>query len=205
MKVRILALATAALLLTGCSVTDKAGAAAVVGDSQIPAAMVSDQVNLVRTQIENTPVELLQDIPGLALLSQMIVDRLVLEEVLAVAVQDLEIEITDAQVAEYRDSVFRNYGEAEVTAQLASRNGLAAEYIDDFMYDIMVQREIMDILTPGQVEEIQAAALYKYLSGTAEDLGVEVAPRFGVWDPQTMQTAAGENYLSTTTVVEQIQ
>lgn len=205
MKVRILALATAALLLTGCSVTDKAGAAAVVGDSQIPAAMVSDQVNLVRTQIENTPVELLQDIPGLALLSQMIVDRLVLEEVLAVAVQDLEIEITDAQVAEYRDSVFRNYGEAEVTAQLASRNGLAAEYIDDFMYDIMVQREIMDILTPGQVEEIQAAALYKYLSGIAEDLGVEVAPRFGVWDPQTMQTAAGENYLSTTTVVEQIQ
>ncbi len=205
MKVRILALATAALLLTGCSVTDKAGAAAVVGETQIPATVVTNQVNLVRSQIENTPLELLQDIPGLALLSQMVVDRLVLEEVLAVAVTELEINITDAQVAEYRDSVFRNYGEAEVTAQLASRNGLAAEYIDDFMYDIMVQREIMDILTPGQVEEIQSAALYKYLSGIAADLGVEVAPRYGVWDPLTMQTATGENYLSTTKVEEQVQ
>lgn len=205
MKVRILALATAAVLLTGCSVTDKAGAAAVVGETQIPATVVTEQVNLVRTQIENTPVQLLQDLPGLAMISQMIVDRLVLEEVLAVAVTELEIQISDAQVDEYRDTVFRNYGEAEVTAQLVSRNGLAAEYIDDFMYDIMVQREIMDILTPGQPEEIQAAALYKYLSGIAKNLGVEVAPRYGVWDPQTMQTSASENYLSTTTVAEEVQ
>lgn len=205
MKVRILALATAAVLLTGCSVTDKAGAAAVVGETQIPATVVTEQVNLVRTQIENTPVQLLQDLPGLAMISQMIVDRLVLEEVLAVAVAELDIQISDAQVDEYRDTVFRNYGEAEVTAQLVSRNGLAAEYIDDFMYDIMVQREIMDILTPGQPEEIQAAALYKYLSGIAKNLGVEVAPRYGVWDPQTMQTSASENYLSTTTVVEEVQ
>jgi parvulin-like peptidyl-prolyl isomerase len=197
-KVRILAVATAVLLTAGCSFADKAGAAAVVGDKQIPASKVADQVNLVRAEIENTPTDLLQDIPGMAQLSQMIVDRLVLEQLLTYAVAETGVKVTDAQVAEYRDTVFRNYGEAEVKAQLASRNGLAAEYVDQFMYDLLVQRAIMEQLAPGLGEQIQAPALYKYLSSIVKKQGVEVSPRYGKWDEQSMQTVTGENYLSTT-------
>ena len=205
MKLRILAIASAVLLTASCSFADKAGAAAVVGGTEIPSSQVTSQVNEVRIEIENTSPELLQDIPGMAQLSQMIIDRLVLEEVLTYAVNEMGINVSDAQVAQYRDSVFRNYGEAEVKAQLATRNGLASAYVDQFMYDLLVQRAIMDQLTPGMTEEIQAAALYKYLSGIITEQGVEVSPRYGTWNIETLQTAAGENYLSTTTPVEVIQ
>jgi len=196
-KLRVIAVLSAALLTTSCSFTDKAGAAAIVGGKTIQASQVTEQVNIVRVEIENTPFELIQEVPSMTMLSRMIVDRLVLEEILEYAIDDLNINITPAQVADYRDTVFRNYGELEVKAQLASRNGLSSGQIDQFMYDILVQREIMDLLTPGMSEQIQAAALYKYLSGLATKYGVEVEPRYGIWDPETMQSTIIDTYLST--------
>lgn len=198
MKLRVLAIASAAVLLAGCATTDKAGAAAIIGETKIPSSVVTTQVNEVRVDIENTSLELLQDLPTMTLLSQMVIDRLVLEEILKAAVVDMGVKVTDAQVVEYRDFVFRNYGEEEVKAQLATRNGVAAKYVDTYMYDILLQREIMNKLAPGMPEEVQAAALYKYLSGIAKELNVEVSPRYGKWDPEAMQSVLGENYLSTT-------
>ena len=205
MKSRILAIASAAVLLAGCGVTDKAGAAAIIGETKIPSSQVTTLVNEVRVDIENTSVELLQDLPTMTLLSQMVIDRLVLEEILKAAVADMNIKVTDAQVVEYRDFVFRNYGEEAVKAQLATRNGVAAKYVDTYMYDILVQREIMNQLAPGMPEQVQAAALYKYLSGIADKLQVEVSPRYGKWDSQVMQTTLGENFLSTTNSAELAQ
>lgn len=205
MKLRILAMASAALLLAGCATTEKAGAAAIIGETKIPSSLVTNQVNEVRVDIENTSLELLQDLPTMTLLSQMVIDRLVLEEILKVAVADMNIEVTDAEVGEYRDFVFRNYGESEVKAQLASRNGVAEKYVDAYMYDILVQRDIMNELAPGMPEEVQAAALYKYLSGIAKDLKVEVSPRYGTWDSEVMQSVLGENFLSTTNATQQAQ
>ena len=205
MKVRILVIATAAALLAGCTTTDKAGAAAIVGETKIPSSLVTTQVNEVRVDIENTPPEYLQDLPTMTLLSQMVIDRLVLDEILKAAIKDLNIEVTDAELGEYRDFVFRNYGEPEVKAQLATRNGVAAKYVDGYIYAIMVQRAIMDELAPGMPEEVQSAALYKYLSGIAEKLTVEVSPRYGTWDSEVMQTVLGENFLSTTNAPAQVQ
>ena len=199
MKVRILAIAASALLIASCGVTDRAGAAAIVGGQKISSADVAAQVKEVRFDIEHTDPQLLQTIPTEALMSQMIIDRLVLEEILTYAVKDLNINISDAEVAAYRTDVFTQYGEDEVKAQLATQNGLAGKYVDDFMYDILVQTEIMNRLAPGQAQEIQAPALFKYLSDIVAKHDVEVSPRYGVWDPQTMRTVLGDTFLSTTT------
>lgn len=196
---RVLVALTAVLLTAGCSFGGNAGAAAVVGDKQISAKEVASHVNTVRTEIEHTNPELLQDVPGMTQISRMVVDRLILEEILGFAANDMKIKISDAQVAEYRETIFRNYGEEAIVAQLSSRNGVQRADVDSFMYDILLQREIMAQIAPGMPEEIQAPALYKYLSGIVQKQGVKVSPRYGSWDPQTMQTAANENYLSTTT------
>ncbi len=199
MKVRILAIAASALLIASCGVTDRAGAAAIVGGQKISSADVAAQVKEVRFDIEHTNPELLQTIPTEALMSQMIIDRLVLEEILTYAVKDLNIKISDAEVAAYRTDVFTQYGEDEVKAQLATQNGLANKYVDDFMYDILVQTEIMNRLAPGQAQEVQAPALFQYLSEIVAKNSVEVSPRYGSWDPQTMRTVLGDTLLSTTT------
>jgi nicotinamide mononucleotide adenylyltransferase len=198
-KVRILAIAASALLIASCGVTDRAGAAAIVGGHKISSADVAAQVKEVRFDIEHTNPELLQTIPTEALLSQMIIDRLVLEEILSYAAKDMNVNISDAEVASYRTDVFTQYGEDAVKAQLATQNGLAGKYVDDFMYDILVQTEIMNRLAPGQSQEVQAPALFKYLSEIVAKHSVEVSPRYGSWDPQTMRTVLGDTFLSTTT------
>lgn len=200
MKVRVLAIATAALLLSSCGLTDRAGTAAIVGGNKITSATVAKQVKEVRYDIEHTKPELLQSIPTEALMSQMVIDRLVLEEILTYAVKDMNVDISDADIAAYRDGVFSQYGEEAVKAQLATQNGLAAKYIDNFMYDIMAQTDIMNKLAPGQDQQVQAVALFKYLSGIVAEKGVEVSPRYGTWDPQSMRTVLGDTLLSTTTV-----
>ena len=58
----------------------------------------------------------------------------------------------------------------------------------------------MNELATGTSEQIQSAVLYKYLSVLANQYGVEVSPRYGIWDPNTMQSTISETYLSTTTV-----
>lgn len=201
MKVRVLAIATAALLLSSCGLADRAGTAAIVGGNKITSATVAKQVKEVRYDIEHTKPELLQSIPTEALMSQMVIDRLVLEEILTYAVKDMNVDISDADIAAYRDGVFSQYGEEAVKAQLATQNGLAAKYVDNFMYDIMAQTDIMNKLAPGQDQQVQAVALFKYLSGIVAEKGVEVSPRYGTWDPQSMRTVLGDTLLSTTTVV----
>ena len=199
MKVRILAIAASALLIASCGVTDRAGAAAIVGGHKISSADVAAQVKEVRFDIEHTNPELLQTIPTEALMSQMIIDRLVLEEILTYASKDMNINISDAEVAAYRTDVFAQYGEDEVKAQLATQNGLASKYVDDFMYDILVQTEIMNRLAPGLDQQTQAESLFKYLSEIVAEQSVEVSPRYGSWDPETMRTVLGDTLLSTTT------
>ena len=67
MKVRILAIAASAFLIASCGVTDRAGAAAIVGGQKISSADVAAQVKEVRFDIEHADPQLLQTIPTEAL------------------------------------------------------------------------------------------------------------------------------------------
>ena len=197
---RVLVALGAVVLTAGCSFGGDAGAAAVVGGKDIKASEVASHVDAVRHQIENSDPEVINDIPGMTLISRMIVDRLILEDILSYAAKDLDITISNADVAIYRDNIYKAYGEEAIKGQLLTSQGVRHEDVDKFMYDIMLQKTIIATLAPGQPESIGAPVLYKYLSTIVEKQGVKVAPRYGSWDPLTMQTAANENFLSTTTV-----
>jgi hypothetical protein len=184
-------------VLTGCSDSPKlAGSAVVVNGKVIPASAVSDRVDKVRAQIQVTDPALIKDVPSLIQINQRAVDHFVLVALLKEVVVREGIKITDSDVAAYRDDVFTQYAKETIDAQLASQNAVPADSVDEFMYEILVQRALMDKLAPGADKQTRTQALFDYLTKLSNELNVELNPRFGKWDPSNLISTPGDQTLA---------
>lgn len=193
----IAAIAVSAALMTACSTDTKlAGSAAVINGQEITQSEVTKQVNEARMQIEQTDPAQIPQVPTLIELSQRVVDRLILNAILTEVVQREDIVISKAEIAAFRDEVFAQYGKDAIEAQLVSQNGVAAQYVDQFMYQIMVQRALMKKLAPDSDETTQSKTLYRYLSKVSDEIGTRLNPRYGEWDPNNVTSVPGDLELS---------
>lgn len=198
MKLRLIAtMVLGVAVLTGCSDSPKlAGSAVVVNGKVIPASVVSDRVDKVRAQIQVTNPSLINAVPSLIQINQRAVDHFVLVALLNEVVAREGIKITDREVAAYRDDVFQQYAKETIEAQLASQNSVPADAVDEFMYEILVQRALMDKLAPGADKQTRTQALFDYLTKLSKELNVELNPRFGKWDPSNLISTPGDQTLA---------
>jgi hypothetical protein len=197
-KLRLVAtLILGVAVLTGCSDSPKlAGSAVVIDGKVIPASAVAERVDKVRAQIQITEPGLISEVPSLIQINQRVVDYFVRYSLLEeVAVRE-GIKVTDRDVAAYRDEVFTQYARETIEAQLVSQNAVPAEDLDGFMYEILVQRSLMEKLAPGADSQTQFLAMTEYLTALSEELGVELNPRFGKWDPSNLISTPGDETLA---------
>jgi len=184
-------------VLTGCSDSPKlAGSAVVVNGKVIPASAVSERVDKVRAQIQITDPTLISEVPSLIQINQRAVDHFVLVSLLEEVVAREGINITDLDVAAYRDEVFTQYAKETIEAQLVSQNAVPADDVDGFMYEILVQRVLMEKLAPGADSQTQFLAMAEYLTSLSQELKVELNPRFGKWDPSNLISTPGDETLA---------
>ena len=198
MKLRLIAtLILGVAVLTGCSDSPKlAGSAVVIDGKVIPASAVAERVDKVRTQIQVTDPALVSEVPSLTQINQRVVDYFVRNSLLAEVVAREGINVTDREVAAYRDEIFSQYPRESVEAQLASQNAVPADDVDGFMHEILVQRILMEKLAPGADNQTQFLAMTDYLKNLSEELGVELNPRFGKWDPSNLISTPGDETLA---------
>lgn len=186
-----------AAVLTGCSNSPKlAGSAVVVNGKVILASVVSERVDKVRAQIQSTDPALITQVPSLIQINQRAVDHFVLVSLLEEVVAREGINITDLDVAAYKEEVFSQYAKETIEAQLASQNAVPADDVDGFMYEILVQRALMDKLAPGADRQTRTQALFDYLTILSTELDVELNPRFGKWDPTNLISTPGDETLA---------
>lgn len=186
-----------AAVLTGCSDSPKlAGSAVVVNGKVILASVVSERVDKVRAQIQSTDPALITQVPSLIQINQRAVDHFVLVSLLEEVVAREGINITDLDVAAYKEEVFSQYAKETIEAQLASQNAVPADDVDGFMYEILVQRALMDKLAPGADRQTRTQALFDYLTILSTELDVELNPRFGKWDPTNLISTPGDETLA---------
>jgi len=184
-------------VLTGCSDSPKlAGSAVVVNGKVILASTVSERVDKVRAQIQVTDPALITEVPSLIQINQRAVDHFVLVSLLEEVVAREGINITDLDVAAYKDEIFAQYAKETIEAQLVSQNAVPADDVDGFMYEILVQRALMDKLAPGADRQTRTTALSDYLTILSQELNVELNPRFGKWDPTNLMSTPGDETLS---------
>lgn len=198
MKLRLVTTAILSVaVLTGCSDSPKlAGSAVLVNGKAISASTVSERIDKVRTQIQVTDPALINEVPSLIQISQRAVDHYVLVSLLEEVVAREAINVTDLDVASYRDEVFAQYAQETIEAQLASQNSVPADDVDGFMYEILVQRALMEKLAPGADNQTQFLAMAEYLTILSQELEVELNPRFGKWDPANLISTPGDQTLS---------
>ena len=198
MKLRIVAtMVLGVAVLTGCSDSPKlAGSAVVVNGEVILASEVAERVDKVRAQIQVTDPALITEVPSLIQINQRAVDHFVLVSLLDEVVVREGINITDLDVTAYKEEVFAQYAKETIEAQLASQNAVPADDVDGFMYEILVQRALMDKLAPGADRQTRTQALFDYLTELSKELNVELNPRFGKWDPTNLISTPGDETLA---------
>ena len=198
MKLRLLAvIVLSSALLTACSDTPKlAGSAIIVNGKAISTAEVAERVDKVRIQIQNTDPALLQEVPSLIQINQRVVDHFILVSLISEFVEREGINITANDVEKYREEIFAQYTQAAIEGQLVSRNAVPADDVDGFMYEILAQRALMEKIAPGADTQTRTNALIDYVSNLSQEIGVELNPRFGTWDPSNLKSTPGDSTLA---------
>ena len=198
MKLRLVAtIVLGVAVLTGCSDSPKlAGSAVVINGNVVSASSVADRVDKVRAQIQVTDPSLISEVPSLIQINQRAVDHFIRAALFEEVVAREGINVTQRDVEAYRDEVFAQYAKETIEAQLVSQNAVPADDVEGFMREIMIQRILMEKLAPGADNQTQFLAMTDYLTALSDELGVELNPRFGSWDPSNLITTPGDQTLA---------
>lgn len=160
------------MTVTGCGVT---GTAATVGDETISIAAIQDEV-IAFSESFDEPLPVSGD---LASVQQEFLTRDINHLLLIEMAEREDVEITDADVDElYDDLVAQSGGDLDaLRAQFV--------YTEDGL-----RRALEDELRLQGLEPI-VGDIAPALAETAEEVGVEVNPRFGTWDGTTLVPGTG--------------
>jgi hypothetical protein len=181
-------------LLSGCSTGSHPGAAAVVGGHRISLAEVQAQVETVRDAQRAEPNS--DDlIARSSSLTRETVNFLVYLEVVERAAAENDVEVSRREVQQARDEAERSLGGAEALRDSALMPGsgmpLAGEQIDLVLRNNLLIQGLAEAIGAGP-DTAGQQLLGEELAQTARDIGVEVNPRYGDWDPESVSLVDSE-------------
>lgn len=188
-RAMIAGLAAAGLLVTGCGDVSP-GAAAVVGDDRISERELTEQVEQVLIA-QGRPVDSSSQALVVTTLDRMITTSLV--EQLA---EQEGIEVTQGEL----DATLANYAEAsggqEAFEEALVQQDLAPDDIPEIIRVNILAQKISFKLDPQGSPESQSAAIFNAVTAFSEQVGTEVSPRYGIWDPVNLAVGGTPDDLS---------
>lgn len=173
-------------LVAGCG-PERSGSAAVVGDARITDAQLSDQVNVVTSAL---------GIQTSAKANQVVLDRLIRAELYTDLADKLGITISDGEVQKFINETEAQVGGAQALADQLLQSGVPQSEIFGFARTFLQQRAIAEKLAPGRSQEEQGAALGTAVTVLSKEIGTQVSPRFGTWEPENLSVGTPPNDLS---------
>jgi hypothetical protein len=189
----VAAAALLALAVVGLSACDprEAGSAAVVGGYRVTETSVNHDAEAVLKAFDKagTPP------PANDTLLRTLIDRAVDDQLVAVAAKREGITVTQGQIDTLIDD---NGGRVKLSAAFATRDGLwlPPGQIDDLARSSLAQVGLGNKLAPGGTATAIDAAVTAYKAKLAKELGVSISPRYGSWDPKTLQITGNLDDLS---------
>jgi hypothetical protein len=172
------AVALAAVLLSGCAST-QAGAATVVGGVAVSDREVAESVEELLAQVAGVEgAEPLDE----ATATRVTVERYTRELLFAEGAAREGVTVTQAEVDDIiAQTVEGQFGgdRAAFEAALATQQAVPASEVATFARDFVLRSKLVEKLSPSGDTEVISA----YLEQLSADVGVEVSPRFGTWDP----------------------
>jgi parvulin-like peptidyl-prolyl isomerase len=193
---KILATAIATFLLAGCS---QIGAAATVGDTKITQALVQGSIDSILSERSKVDTSQMQLETGASLnLSQLRFH--VLGTLLRELGQELEINVTKAEIDTRRASILEQVGGEAGLPNALVNAGIAPQDLDRYIEAIAYSDKISQKLVAAGVTEDQLGLeIQKLIVAKSKELGVNVNPRYGKWDPTTADVVPADSAESAVT------
>jgi hypothetical protein len=174
------AVALAALALTGCS--NQAGAASVVGDQVVTDADIASIVEQAQEQLATVKGTTFDEKSATSAALTTQTQHLIFE---AVARQE-GITVTPGQVDAYIKNIVDTQFSGKTQAlydALVSQNNIPAGQLSAIVRDQLIYDALMAKIASGVTDATaKSTAFTKYMTAFVDQIGVEVAPRYGTWN-----------------------
>ena len=177
------------LLLTGCSNVD---AALTLGDTKITTAELQANVDVILAERAKVDTSQMQLESGEALLRNQLQFQILLAGFDEIA-KELEIEITNSEIASRRSEIIEQVGGAEsLPAALVSASITPAD-LDGYLRAILISNKLGQALVQSGVAEADVQArVQQLLVAKVNELKIKVNPRYGEWDAVNGQIVAAD-------------
>lgn len=179
---RVATLVVIALAISACALTNTGdpSVAATVGDRSIPAEQIDENLAAIRDS-EQFQQQAQGDLSGsFALDAQtQLVTGAVRSELLQVIAEREGIEVSEADVTDARDQLVEQLGGEEAFRDRLAQQGVSEAFVLDQLRDQQIQTELQQQL--GADTDLGA-----FVQDEIADVPIEVNPRYGQWDPDTL-------------------
>lgn len=175
--------------LSACAANEP-GAAAVFGDQRITESELNAEVQKRLEAQGLTPQDSTLELNA-STLSTMIIYSLLDELAVRESITASQGEIDSARLERELAA-----GGAEQYEQSMAASGVAVEDLDNIIRLGIIFNKIGEALAPGSPEELKTQAIGVAVSELSVELGTEVSPRFGTWDPQSLSVGPVANTVS---------
>ncbi len=172
-------------LLAGCAGTP--GAAATVGEVTISDQTITDGVAQLRADAGLSDSGVVPSLLG----------RLIVMELVNQVAAQHDVVVTDGQVAQQMASYEEQVGDKDSVYQLFAQQGVPQSQVDNMLRLAVQVTALGPILKPAGTADEQTMAVVEAVTALGEDVGVTVNPRWGTWDPATLNIGAPADDLST--------
>jgi hypothetical protein len=177
----LVGLVLAAAVLAGCG---QSAAAATVGDETISIADLQQEVvalgELGAVDLEANPDQ--------AELQQLLLGRQIYHLLLTGLAEQQQLEVTPAQVDELIATLEQQAGSPEEVLAFQLQNSYTDEALRRAAGDALIERQL-----GGSAEEAA-----QVIADYADEVGVDVNPRFGTWEGTSLQPGTGSISLAPT-------
>ena len=189
-KILAITAVLATFLLAGCS---QIGAAATVGDTKITQALVQGSIDSILSERSKVDTSQMQLETGASLnLSQLRFH--LLGTLLRELGQELEINVTKAEIDTRRASILEQVGGEAGLPNALVNAGIAPQDLDRYIQAIAYSDKISQKLVAAGVTEDQLGLeIQKLIVAKSKEIGVTVNPRYGKWDSTTADVVAADS------------
>ncbi len=156
------------------------GSAAQVGSTSIAEGELTQEVEQVATALQLEPN---------SQVNRVILQRLVLQDLVNTLASEHQITISEGEIQSSIDAATKTPEQKAQFDQALLNNGIPAESVNDAVQMTLQLQALGTKLAPGKSEQEQQMAVSIAALNLAGQEGVEINPRFGVWDETSLQIA----------------
>jgi len=182
----------AVLSLTGLTACGQSNVAATVGAVTISQTTLQETVDLVLAERKGVDPSQLQVDTGEALNRNQLQFYIYVEIYEAIA-KDLGLKISTTELTTARDDLIANNGGQAQFSQALVGAQISSENIDKYVRLVLISDKLTKAAVASGVAETEVnTQISQLITKKAQDLKIEINPRYGTWDPQGVQIVAAE-------------